>query len=70
MQAIGYRQMVEHLKGVMDLRTAIEQLKTQTRRYAKRQLTWFRGDPEMVWLSPHDTAQIRERVKAFFSGSA
>jgi tRNA dimethylallyltransferase len=70
MQAIGYRQMVEYLKGAMDLETAVEQLKTQTRRYAKRQLTWFRGDPEMIWLSPFDTAQIRERARAFFEEPA
>ncbi len=42
MQAIGYRQVVEHLRGERPLAETIELVKTRTRQFAKRQLTWFR----------------------------
>lgn len=50
MQAIGYRQVVEHLRGEYGLREAIEQVKVRTRQFAKRQLTWFRGQMDLAWL--------------------
>ena len=42
MQAIGYRQVVEHLRGERSLPETIELVKIRTRQFAKRQLTWFR----------------------------
>ena len=42
MQAIGYRQVVEHLRGELTLPKTIELVKSKTRQFAKRQLTWFR----------------------------
>jgi tRNA dimethylallyltransferase len=48
--AIGYRQIVRHLEGKCSLEEAIADTQRQSRRYAKRQLTWFRADPEIVWL--------------------
>jgi hypothetical protein len=54
MQAIGYRQVVEHLRGERPLAETIEQVKIRTRQFAKRQLTWFRRqlDPEWIELKP------------------
>jgi len=52
MKSLGYRHMVRFLKGEWGLDEAILQLQRDTRRYAKRQLTWFRADPEMLWLEP------------------
>lgn len=49
-KAIGYRQIIECLNGKMTLAQAIEETKRQSRRYAKRQLTWFRSDREVLWL--------------------
>lgn len=49
-QAIGYKEMLPYLKGECDLDTAIEALKLATRRYAKRQLTWFRHERDAVRL--------------------
>jgi tRNA dimethylallyltransferase len=49
-KAIGYRQIAEHLEGKLNLEQAIEQTKIESRHYAKRQLTWFRSDPEIIWL--------------------
>ena len=47
--AHGYRRVVEYLEGRRDLASAIEQTKLDVRHYAKRQLTWFRGEPGVVW---------------------
>jgi tRNA dimethylallyltransferase len=49
-RAIGYRQAAEHLGGQLSLQQAIEEAKKQSRRYAKRQLTWFRADRGIAWL--------------------
>lgn len=46
---IGYREMVDYLKGNIDLKSACDILKQNTRRYAKRQLTWFRKNSEINW---------------------
>ncbi|HMJ90024.1 MAG TPA: tRNA (adenosine(37)-N6)-dimethylallyltransferase MiaA [Candidatus Acidoferrum sp.] len=50
MQAIGYRQVVEHLRGERSLADAIELVKTKTRQFAKRQLTWFRRQLVVEWM--------------------
>ena len=49
--AHGYRRVVEYLQGKRDLGSAIEQTKVDVRRYSKRQLTWFRREPGVEWLS-------------------
>ena len=56
MQAIGYRQVVEHLRGERNLAETIELVKIRTRQFAKRQLTWFRRqlDPEWIELKPDE----------------
>ena len=57
MQGIGYKEVVEYLKGNLTKEEMIEKIKMETRRYAKRQLTWFRKNKEIKWidgLSPLD----------------
>lgn len=54
MQSIGYRHVGQYLRGEIDYGEMVAQLKRDTRRYAKRQLTWFRGDKDMIWLMPHE----------------
>ncbi len=49
--AHGYRRVVEHLRGERDLQSAIEQTKQDIRNYAKRQMTWFRGELEVQWFT-------------------
>ena len=58
MQAIGYRQVAEHLRGERGLVETIELVKTRTRQFAKRQLTWFRrhGNCEWIELKPGEMA--------------
>ena len=59
MQAIGYRQVVEHLRGERALAETIELVKSRTRQFAKRQLTWFRRqlDPEWIELKPDESLE-------------
>lgn len=70
MQSIGYRHMVRYLEGTWDLDEAIGQLQRDTRRYAKRQQTWFRADPEMIPVQPEDVGDIIKRIKAFQSDTS
>lgn len=65
MKSLGYRHMVRFLEGDWDYSTAIRELQTDTRRYAKRQLTWFRADPELVWLSAEDEEGMAVRIREF-----
>jgi tRNA dimethylallyltransferase len=50
MQSLGYKQMVRYLAGECSLDQAISEIQRETRRYAKRQITWFRSDPEFKWF--------------------
>ena len=52
LQTVGYRELFEYLDGRGSLEEAVEQIKVDTRHYAKRQLTWFRKDPETRWMHP------------------
>jgi tRNA dimethylallyltransferase len=65
MQAIGYKELFPYLRGEQTLAEAAEILKQETRRYAKRQLTWFRRNENIQWYSVDgypDTASLREAV--------
>ena len=70
MQSIGYRHIADYLSGDSDLDISVETLKRDTRRYAKRQYTWFIRDKEMNWFSMDEKGQadkIEQRVKLFLS---
>ena len=51
MQAIGYKEFVNALNGEESVQTAAEEVKKSSRHYAKRQLTWFRRNPRLHWLT-------------------
>jgi tRNA dimethylallyltransferase len=59
MQALGYRQVAEHLRGVRDLEETIELVKIRTRQFAKRQMTWFRRHARLKWIdcAPGESAE-------------
>jgi tRNA dimethylallyltransferase len=69
MQAIGYRQVAEHLRGERPLAETIELVKSRTRQFAKRQLTWFRRqlDPEWIELKPDESLEkvVQKIVNVF-----
>ncbi len=59
LRSIGYREVGAHLRGECDLDTALRDMQRATRRFAKRQLTWFRADPTVEWMSPDEAlAQV------------
>jgi len=58
LQTVGYRELFEYLDGKVKLEVAVENIKTSTRQYAKRQLTWFRRDRSTVWMAPDEPFPI------------
>jgi len=68
LDTIGYREIAAFLRGEMDLAEAVARAKRASRRLAKRQLTWFRADPEIVWLDSARAAdQALKLFQKFFS---
>ena len=61
-QAIGYKEMLGYVAGEYTLEDAIEKIKLGTRRYAKRQLTWLRRNPEINWLYPDRLGDFQSLV--------
>lgn len=69
MQSLGYKQMVQYLLKVTDWEEAVRQIKRDTRRYAKRQITWFNADPETRWWDGQaDRKKILLQIKSFWKG--
>lgn len=62
LQTVGYREMFDYFDGRVTFDQAVELIKRNTRRYAKRQLTWFRRDPEIRWFGPADDEAIAEYI--------
>jgi len=70
LQSLGYRQVIGYLNGAYDLNEAVRLIKRDTKRYAKRQLTWFKADPELEWFKlPEDVDKIEARVKIAMQSS-
>jgi tRNA dimethylallyltransferase len=63
LQTVGYTELFDYLNGKVRIETAVEKIKTNTRQYAKRQMTWFRKDKEINWFSPGDIGKIIDFVK-------
>lgn len=61
-QAIGYKEIAEALKGEIAMSDAINRLKTASRNYAKRQVTWFKRDPRVTWLPVEDTTILAQKI--------
>lgn len=68
MQSLGYRHVVAHLRGQLSWEETVRTMKRDHRRYAKRQLTWFRSDPEIVWTEPQRMAELYADIEDFLSG--
>ncbi len=60
MQAIGYKELLEFLEGAISFDEAVEKIKMESRRYAKRQLTWFRRNEKICWVRPSDDGALEE----------
>lgn len=64
LQTVGYTEIFDFMEGVYDRVEAIRLLKRNSRRYAKRQMTWFRKDPEIQWFHPDQFNQIIDFISA------
>jgi tRNA dimethylallyltransferase len=64
MQSVGYRELVSFLQNEIPLEEAIDMIKRNSRRYAKRQMTWFRKVPDIHWLSTGDSKSAIHFIKA------
>jgi tRNA dimethylallyltransferase len=69
MQSIGYRHLVDFIEGRCPWDETLRTLKRDTRRYAKRQLTWFKADPEIVWKKPEQLREIQRLIKKFLQAA-
>lgn len=69
MQAIGYRHIQPVVDGSDTLVNAVEAMKTDTKRFARRQRTWLRAVPEAVWLDPGDSASVFQNVERFLKAA-
>lgn len=63
-KAIGYQQMMAHLRGELTLDEVIGEMVTATRRYARRQMRWFRADARVTWFETLDWSSTGERILA------
>ncbi len=63
LNTVGYKEIFAYLNGEISLERAIELIKRNTRRYAKRQLTWFRKDERIVWLDVDENAMLEETAE-------
>jgi len=70
MQSLGYRHMVDYLQGRLDWQEAVRTMKRDTRRYAKRQLTWLRADPQIVWTTPERIDELYPKIDSFLADTS
>lgn len=63
LNTVGYKELFNFLDGTWTLELAIEKIKTNTRRYAKRQLTWFNRDKDIHWFLPEDLQGIQQFIQ-------
>lgn len=65
MQSLGYKQMVGYLQGLYGLDEAVRLIKQETKRYVKRQMTWFKADSEVVWVLKENLDDLRRKIGEF-----
>ena len=58
LNTVGYREMFDYFDGVCTLEEVIEKIKANSRKYARKQLTWFRKDPDIQWFHPDQEKEI------------
>jgi tRNA dimethylallyltransferase len=58
LNTVGYKELYEYMDGKCSLEEAVQKVKQDSRRYAKRQLTWFNSDKDIRWFHPDDEEEI------------
>lgn len=67
MQSIGYRHMAKYVNKNISWDETLRTMKRDTRRYAKRQLTWFKADPQIKWIKPDKIKYMHRLIKEFIT---
>lgn len=67
LNTVGYREWFDYFDGKTDRSGVVEKIKSNTRQYARKQLTWFRRDPDMHWFSPEETGKVIALVEESIS---
>ncbi len=62
LNTVGYKEIFEYIEGKYMLDEAIERIKSDTRRYARKQLTWFKRDKDIAWFCPDDRTEIMDYI--------
>lgn len=62
MQGLGYKEILDYLEGELTLEEAVEKIKLSTRHFCKRQLTWFRREPDVIWLNKWEYDYDEKRI--------
>lgn len=62
MQGLGYKEVVEYIQGKVLKEDMIENIKRESRRYAKRQITWFKKNKQTIWIGPNDLQMILDEI--------
>lgn len=65
LNTVGYKEMFDYLEGRWSLDEAVERIKGNTRRYARKQLTWFKRDPEVRWFHPDEKEEIMNYISQY-----
>lgn len=68
--AIGYQQILKHLRGELSLPAAMQETELRTRQYARRQKTWFKALPQLQWMRLEDPGSIQVKVSQFLEANA
>ena len=62
LNTVGYKEMFAHMDGTYTLDEAVERMKGNTRRYARKQLTWFKKDPDIRWFNPAEKDNVIDYI--------
>ncbi len=68
LQGLGYKEVIEYLEGKASYEEMVEKIKTESRRYAKRQMTWFKKTPGIIWLDGKDVNSMVEKITNDYIG--
>ena len=65
LNTVGYKELFNYLDGIWELEEAVERMKGNTRRYARKQLTWFKRDEQMRWFHPDEQENIMNYISQY-----
>ena len=68
MQGLGYKEILSCLEGEISLEEAVYRIKRDTRHFAKRQLTWFRREKEVIWVDKREFDYSSQKILLFMQG--